>query len=50
MTQLVSFNEETNKIIEQLKPLADGVTSVPMKACFGDYVQNVISKVSNAKV
>ena len=45
-TLLVSFNEETNKFIEQLKPLTDGVTSVPMKAHFGDFVLNVISKVN----
>ena len=45
-TLLVSFNEETNKFIEQLKPLTDGVTSVPMKVHFGDFVLNVISKVN----
>ena len=44
-TLLAPFNEETNKFIEQLKPLADGATEVPMKLHFGDFVLNVISKV-----
>ena len=40
----------TNKFIEQLKPLANGTTRVPMKLHFRDLILNVISKViMNAK-
>ena len=49
-TLLGPFNEEANKFIEQLKPLADGVAKVPMKVCFVDYLLNVISKVSHSVV
>ena len=46
-TLLVPFNKETHKFIEQLKPLADGMTQVPMKLHFGDFVLSVISKVNH---
>ena len=35
----------TTKLIEQLKPFADGVMKVPMKDHFNDFTLNVISKV-----
>ena len=38
------------KLIEELKPLADGVTKVPMKLRFGDFTNDVISKVLNLVV
>ena len=44
-TLLIPINDVTNKLIEQLKPFADGVTKVPMKLRFGDFILNVISKV-----
>jgi hypothetical protein len=44
-TLLVPFNEVTSKFIEQLKPLADGATRVPMKLRFGECTLDVISKV-----
>ena len=36
-TLLVPINAVTTKLIEELKPLADGVTQVPMKLRFGDF-------------
>ena len=38
----------TSKFIERLKPLADGVTKVPMKLCFGEFTESLddISKVN----
>ena len=44
---LVQFNQETEKLIEQLKPLADGVTKVPMNLHFGNYTLDIISKVNH---
>lgn len=44
-TLLVPFNEVTSKFIEKLRPLADGVTKVPMKLRFGEFTLDVISKV-----
>ena len=44
-TLLIPINEVTGKFIEQLKPLADGVTKVPMKLHFGDFTTDAISKV-----
>ena len=45
-TLLVPINAVTTKLIEELKPLADGVTKVPMKLRFGDFTNDVISKVN----
>ena len=44
-TLLIPINEVASKLIEQLTPLADGVTKVPMKPRFGDFTTDVISKV-----
>ena len=44
-TLLVPINAVTTKLIEELKPLADGMTQVPMKLRFGDFTTDVISKV-----
>ena len=44
-TLLEPFNEIANNFIDRLKPLADGVTAVPMKTQFGEFFLKVISKV-----
>ena len=45
-TLLVPINAVTSQLIEQLKPLADGVTKVPMKLHFGNFTTDAISKIS----
>ena len=47
-TLLGPINEETNRLIEQLKPLADGVTEVPINIHFGDFTVDIISKVGHS--
>ena len=47
---LVPFNEMTNKFLMQLKPLADGVSKVPMKLRLGEFTLSVISKVNSKGV
>ncbi len=42
---LPSFNECTNKLLEGIRPLADGKTIVPMKEHLSDVTLAVISKV-----
>ena len=44
-TLLVPINAETNRLMEQLKLLADGVSQTQMKLRFGDHILNIISKV-----
>ena len=46
-TLLTPFNEILTKFLDQLKPLAGGSTIVPMKVHFGEFTQDVISKVIN---
>ena len=36
------------KFFDQIQPLADGSTIVPMKVHFGEFTQDVISKVRQA--
>ena len=45
-TLLVPFNEMVKKFLDQIQPLADGTTTVPMHVHFGEFTQDVISKVS----
>ena len=45
-TLLDPFNEIVNAFIEELRPTADGVETVPMKIKFGEFTLKVISKVS----
>lgn len=45
-TLLTPFNEILTKFLDQLKPLAGGSTIVPMKVHFGEFTQDVISKVA----
>jgi len=40
-----SFNECADKLIERLRPLADGKTTVPMKDHLAEVTLDVISKV-----
>jgi len=40
-----SFSECADKIIERLRPLADGKTTVPMKEHLAEVTLDVISKV-----
>jgi len=40
-----SFNECADKLIERLRPLADGKTTVPMKEHLAEVTLDVISKV-----
>ena len=47
-TLLIPFNEMVEKFLGQIQPLADGSTTVPMKVHFGEFTQDVISKVSLA--
>ena len=47
-TLLIPFNEMVEKFLGQIQPLADGSTTVPMKIQFGEFIQDVISKVSQA--
>ena len=47
-TLLVPFNEMVKKFLDQLQPLANGSTTVPMKVHFGEFTQDVISKVRQA--
>ena len=42
---LEPFNEITASFLDQLKPLADGVSMVPMKLHFGELTLDAISKV-----
>lgn len=43
---LPSFNECTDKLLDNLRPLADGKTVVPMKQYLADVTLDVISKVT----
>ncbi|XP_064405692.1 cholesterol 24-hydroxylase-like [Halichondria panicea] len=43
---LPSFNECTDKLLEGIRPLADGKTTVPMKQHLSEVTLNVISKVA----
>jgi hypothetical protein len=45
-TLLIPFNEMVEKFLDQMQPLASGSTIVPMKVHFGEFTQDVISKVS----
>ena len=45
-TLLKPFNEITNEFLDELKPLADGETKVPMKTHLGEFSLDVISKVA----
>ena len=47
-TLLIPFNEMVKKFLDQIQPLADGSTAVPMKVHFGEFTQDVISKVRQA--
>ena len=44
-TLLDPFNELASRFIEELRPKANGVETVPMKIKFGEFTLNVISKV-----
>lgn len=44
-TLLGPLNELADRLVEKLKALADGTTSVPMRLQFGEFTLNVISKV-----
>ena len=44
-TLLIPFNEIVKNFLDQIQPLADGSTTVPMKVHFGEFTQDVISKV-----
>ena len=46
-TLLEPFNEKASKFIENLHPVADGKTEVPMKTHFADFTLETISKVSS---
>ena len=39
------FSEIVSKFIDQLKPLADGKSEIPMKVKFGEFTLDVISQV-----
>ena len=43
---LPSFNECTDKLLDNIRPLADGRTTVPMKQHLAEVTLDVISKVS----
>ncbi|XP_064405688.1 cholesterol 24-hydroxylase-like isoform X2 [Halichondria panicea] len=43
---LPSFNECTDKLLEGIRPLADGKTTIPMKQHLSEVTLNVISKVA----
>ena len=45
-TLLTPFNQMVKKFLDQIQPLADGNKTVPMKVHFGEFTQDVISKVS----
>lgn len=45
-TLLEPFNEKANEFINNLRPMADGKTRVPMKTQFGTYTLETISKVA----
>ena len=45
-TLLEPFNEIVSKFLDQIKPLTDEATAVPMKVHFGELTHDVISKVS----
>lgn len=47
---LEPFNAIADRFIENLVPLADGKTDVPMKIKFGEFTLEVISKVYNTVV
>lgn len=47
-TLLKPFNEMVEKFLDQIQPLANGSTTVPMKVHFGEFTQDVISKVRQA--
>ena len=47
-TLLIPFNEMVEKFLDQIQPLADGSTTVPIMVHFGEFTQDVISKVSHA--
>ena len=44
-TLLEPFNAIANRFIDNLEPLADGNTDVPMKTKFGEFTLEIISKV-----
>ena len=44
-TLLIPFNEMVEKFLDRMQPLANGSTIVPMKVHFGEFTQDVISKV-----
>lgn len=44
-TLLEPLNELVDRLVDKLKILADGTTSVPMRLQFGEFTLNVISKV-----
>ena len=46
-TLLTPFNEMADRFLEQIKPLADGATLVPMKRHFGELTMDAISKVGH---
>ncbi len=41
-----TFNEVISDCIEDMKPMADGCTTVPLKSYVGDAVFNILNKVS----
>lgn len=49
-TLLEPLSELANKLVDKLKLLADGTTSVPMRLQFGEYTLNVISKVCKVQM
>ena len=49
-TLLIPFNEMVNKFLDQMQPLANGSTIVPMKVHFGEFTQDVISKVCQLRL
>ena len=44
-TLIGPFNKMVNAFLDQIKPLADGEKSVPMKRHFGELALNIVSKV-----
>lgn len=45
-TLTATFNEMTNTTLDEMKPLADGTTVVPLKKYIMQLMQDIISKVS----
>ena len=50
MNLIPSFNECADKVIEKLRPLADGVNSISISEEFSAFTLDVISKVWSCRL